>query len=225
MKAAQPHGLDPVKSWIIRPAVDPQMFKPAEAHDTNSGSVRLITTGSLIWRKGVEYALMALRQLVVAGVNARLDVIGEGTDRERILYTIHDLGLVDRVRLLGKKSPLEVVELLQQSDIFILASLSEGISNAVLEAMACGLPVVTTECGGMREAVTDGVEGFVVPVRDPAVMARALTDLCRDAELRRRAGAAARARVLHEFTLDQQIDKWMELYRAVLSSRAGVARN
>ncbi|MBI3415664.1 MAG: glycosyltransferase family 4 protein [Verrucomicrobia bacterium] len=224
-KEGQPHGLDPAKSWIIRPAVDPNFFKPAEFRPQNAGPLRLITTGSLIWRKGVEYALMALRQLVNSGVDAGLDVIGEGGDRERILYTIYDLGLADRVHLLGGKTPEEIVRLLQQSDIFLLASLSEGISNAVLEAMACGLPVVTTECGGMREAVTDGVEGFVVPVRDPAAMAKALMKLCQDAELRGRAGQAARARVLKEFTLDQQIDKWLALYQSVLRSRQASTRN
>jgi glycosyltransferase involved in cell wall biosynthesis len=81
--------------------------------------------------------------------------------------------------------------------------------------MACGLPVVVTDCGGMREAVTDGVEGFVVPKRDPAGMARALTRLWGDPSLRDEMGRAGRARVLSDFTLSRETDEFEELYRAV----------
>jgi len=104
--------------------------------------------------------------------------------------------------------------------VFLLSSLSEGISNAALEAMACGLPVVTTDCGGMREAVTDGIEGFVVPVRDPEAMAEALLRLWKDPELRRRMGEAARERVLREFRLDQQISAFLALFKDVIESSA-----
>ena len=116
----------------------------------------------------------------------RFEIIGDGPDRQRVLYTIHDLGLQECVRLLGKLAPDEVLHRLQQADAFLLSSLSEGISNAALEAMACGVPVVTTDCGGMREAVTDGEEGFVVPVRDAESMANALMKLAGDAGLRER---------------------------------------
>ncbi len=124
--------------------------------------------------------MLAIQQLKAAGVPVQYQIIGDGPERQRILYTIQDLGLQDCTQLLGRQPPTAVRELLQQADAFLLASLSEGIANVVLEAMACGLPVVTTDCGGMREAVTDGVEGFVTPVRDPNAMAQALEKLWRD---------------------------------------------
>jgi colanic acid/amylovoran biosynthesis glycosyltransferase len=111
----------------------------------------------------------------------------------------------------GRLKPEEVRDKLQQADAFLLSSLSEGISNAVLEAMACGLPVVTTDCGGMREAVTTNVEGFVVPVRESEQMSQALATLCEDAALRTRMGRAARKRVLQEFTLSQQVSNFAAL--------------
>jgi glycosyltransferase involved in cell wall biosynthesis len=98
------------------------------------------------------------------------------------------------------------------ADVFLLASLSEGISNAVLEAMACGITVVTTNCGGMAEAVTDGIEGFVVPVRDPCSMAHRLEKLATDRELCRRMGLAARDRIVREFTLTRQAESFVSLY-------------
>lgn len=223
LEEARTHGLDPRKAVIIRPAVDPEEFRPADrpARERQDSAFRIVTTGSIIWRKGYEYALMALRQLLDRGVEASFHLIGQGDkkDRERLLYTIDDLGLNSAVVLAGKQSPERVREILQESDVFLLSSLSEGISNAVLEAMACGLPVVTTDCGGMREAVTPGVEGFVVPVRSPQTMADALEMLARNAELRERMGRSARQRIEREFTLAAQIASWVKLYTSLTRKR------
>jgi colanic acid/amylovoran biosynthesis glycosyltransferase len=204
------YGLDPARTRVIRPAVDPDMFFPLENKPANA-RFTVITTGSLIWHKGYEYALMTLSNLVDKGVDAEYHIIGEGPERQRVLYTIQDLGLQDRVILHGKLPPEEVRNRLQQGDVFMLSSLSEGIANALLEAMSCGLPVVTTDCGGMREAVSDGIEGFVVPTREPEAAADALAKLSRDPALRAKMGNAGRARVQREFSLKQQIDLWIDL--------------
>jgi colanic acid/amylovoran biosynthesis glycosyltransferase len=211
------HGLDPARAWIIRPAVDPERFRPSAATNASDGPFRVVTTGSLIWRKGHEYALIATRLLLDRGFAVQFDIIGAGPERQRLLYTIHDLDLEQCVTLHGSLNEEAVSRLLQQADAFLLSSLSEGISNAVLEAMACGLPVVTTNCGGMGEAVTDGVEGFLVPVREPHATAEALARLASDRSQARRMGAAARDRVLRQFTMKQQIQRWLELYHAVVS--------
>lgn len=210
------YGLNPAKARVIRPAVDPYFFQPPAQPREETGQLRLITTGTLIWHKGYEYLLVALRRLHNQGIMAELAIISDGPERQRVLYTIHDLGLEHHVRLLGKLSPEEVRAHLWQADVFVLTSLSEGISNAVLEAMACGLPVVTSDCGGMREAVSDGVEGFVVPLRDPEATAIALARLATDEALRQQMGRAARERILCNFTLDQQIDDFLSMYQAVL---------
>lgn len=215
-REAMTHGLDPGKAWVIHPAVDPDRFHPDDKSQSRDGSFRVVTTGSLIWRKGHEYGLQAVRMLIDRGVNARFDVIGDGPDRQRLLYTIHDLGLEKAVVLHGSRKAAQVVQLLQQANAFLLSSLSEGISNAVLEAMACGLPVVTTDCGGMAEAVSDGVEGFLVPVRDPEAMASALSKLAAEQVQAQKMGKAARERILRQFTLDQQVSQWLELYQSVL---------
>jgi glycosyltransferase involved in cell wall biosynthesis len=84
--------------------------------------------------------------------------------------------------------------------------------------MACALPVVVTDVGGTGEAVRDGVEGLLVPPRDPVAMATALGRLWRDPDLRRRLGAAGRARVLEKFTLEGQDELWVELYEEVAAA-------
>ncbi|MBP6786914.1 MAG: glycosyltransferase family 4 protein [Candidatus Promineofilum sp.] len=219
------YGLDPRKAIIIRPAVDPELFRPAvptpfggglgrgsEASDT---PLRLVSTGSILWRKGYEYALLAVRALLDRGVPTRFDIVGDGPEAQRLLYTIDDLALQEHVVWHGRRPPGEVLNLLQAADAFLLTSLSEGISNAVLEAMACGLPVVTTDVDGMSEAVTDGVEGFLVPPRDPAATADALAALAALPALRRTMGAAGRERVQSDFALDDQIDAFVDLFVGV----------
>lgn len=205
-------GVDPNQCRLIRPAVDPGFFTPPQQPPHNS-HFKLITTGALVWPKSYETLLVALKHLVDSGVEAELHIIGEGPERERILYTLHDLNLVDRVVLHGRLCPAEVRDHLQKADCFVLASLSEGIANAALEAMSCGLPVVTTDCGGMREAVTNGVEGFLVPPRDPQALASALAKLAHEPVLRQQMSAAGRSRIIKQFCLDDQITAFINLFQ------------
>jgi colanic acid/amylovoran biosynthesis glycosyltransferase len=209
-------GLNPAKTRVIRPAVDPDFFSPAASARSNDSTFRIITVGALNWRKGYEYALLTVRRLLDRGVLSEFHIVGDGPERARLLYTLDELELQGYVHLHGHLSPAGVRSQLQQADVFLLSSLSEGLSNAVLEAMACGLPVVTSDCGGMREAVTDGVEGLVAPVRDPDAMATALIRLASDPELRRSWGQAARQRVLNQFTLGRQIEDFISLFQSVL---------
>lgn len=210
------YGLDADKSIIIRPAVDPERFRPLpEELRPSDDRLRIISTGSLNWIKGYEYALSAIRRLVDRGWSVRYEIIGDGPERQRLLYTIQDLELDDHVIWYGKLSPPEVQAKLQGADIFLLTSISEGISNAVLEGMSSGLPVVTTDVGGMSEAVTHGVEGFLTPSLDSVALADALEELGRSPRLRREMGAAGRARILQDFRLDDQADAFVELIRSV----------
>ncbi|HYX21601.1 MAG TPA: glycosyltransferase family 4 protein, partial [Thermoanaerobaculia bacterium] len=98
-------------------------------------------------------------------------------------------------------------------------SLSEGFCNAAIEAMGCGVPVVMTSCGGVREGLTDGVEGFVVPLRDPKAMADAVATLARDPALRARMGRAGRARIARDFTLDRHVSDFVTLLEEVRACR------
>lgn len=213
---AEGYGLAPEKAMIIRPAVDPGYFFPAADKRTSGNVLNILSVGNLHWVKGYEYALLAIRKVIEMGTSVQYQIIGDGEAYQNLLFTIHDLGLQKEVCLLGKLSPEQVREKMQSADIFLLSSLSEGISNAVLEAMSCGLPVVTTDCGGMREAVSDGVEGFVVPVRDSNAMADSILKLAEDQALRDRMGFSARARVLKDFDLANQSKAFADLYRSIL---------
>ncbi len=211
-------GLNPDKAAMIHPAVDTAFFVPSSAR-VEDGIFRVVMVGSLVWVKGYEYALSAIHQLAEMNVPVLCTIVGDGPEQSRLRFTIEDLGLSEKVQLLGKRSPEQVREILQNSDVFLLSSLSEGISNAALEAMACGLPVVTADCGGMREAVSHGVEGFVTPVRDPQAMAKVLFNLWQRPELRRQLGDAGCQKVLKEFQLNGQIEQWLGLYKLVFRQK------
>lgn len=211
---AQQLGLDPAKARVIRPAVDAAFFTPTPVSQRNSasgGSLRVLATGSMSWVKGYEYALRAIYLLKQQNTPVQFNIIGDGPEKARILYTIQDLGLEENVHLLGKLPPEAVRQQLWQADAFLLSSLSEGISNAALEAMACGLPVVSADCGGMSEVIQDGVQGFLCPVREPERLAQALLQLQKDSALRQQMGASGRMRILQAFCLDQYIDIWHAL--------------
>jgi glycosyltransferase involved in cell wall biosynthesis len=120
--------------------------------------------------------------------------------------------------------PDEVRRALHEADVLLHPSLSEGMPTVMLEAMACELPVVVTDVGGVREALADGVEGIVVAPRDPAALAAALERLRLDPELRRRMGAAGRRRVRAGFTLEQQLDQFEDFYLRLSRSPAAASR-
>lgn len=213
-------GLVPERARVIYTALDLSFFTLAE-NPPAPEPLQIVMIGALSWYKGYEYAVCALERLVKEhGLNARLVIIGEGEDRDRIRYTAADLGVTDRVILTGKLPPDGVRRLLHESHILLHTALSEGIANAVVEGMACGLPVVTARSGGMDEAVSDGVEGFVTPPRDVRAMAAALARLAGDPALRRQLGLAGRERALKQFAPDRQAAEFIDLYRFAIQNHA-----
>ena len=218
-------GLDPAKARVILPAVDPDVFRPngtrrAPTSVSHDPGFHLVTVAELRWEKGFEYALSALRRLVDQGVPATLEVIGGAPagwpERERIIHTTRDLGIGPRVRLSGPFPAEELSRRVARADALLHPSLIEGIPHVVIEAMACGTPVVTTDCGGVREAVCHGVHGFVVDVRDPEQLADALFELWADPALRRRMGEAGRRTARERFTLSRQLDEYLVMYEELV---------
>lgn len=215
MREAQNYGLVPKRAHIIRPAVDTAFFFP-DGRNVQDNPISLLMVGALIWRKGYEYALLIMRQLVDEGLNIRLTIAGEGDECDRIVYTIQDLGLQEYVRLVGEVTPLDILELLRNSHIFIHTALSEGIANVVLEAMSCGLPVVSFSSGGMSEVIDHGKDGFLVQPRDVEEFARHVARIANDPELMHSLGKAARCKVQNQFELKDQGRQFFDLYARLI---------
>jgi glycosyltransferase involved in cell wall biosynthesis len=226
-------GMERSRVWLVRPAVDTSYFRPAADvelrpdHDGGIRPLRIVSAGDLLWLKGHEYAVRVVAELVSRGMPVRLEIIGgapwspvgEVSDRPRIDHAIARLGLDEHINLTGRLSWHEVRARMQAADVLLHCSLTEGLPCVVLEAMACGKPVVVCAFRGVEEAVDDGVDGFIVPLRGVMEAANTLQALHDDDELRARMGRAARERVVRSFSLDRQLHELMTMYTAI---RAGV---
>jgi len=207
-------GAPPDRILVNRPAVPVADFTGlADGRTPHGGPLRVLSIGRLHWKKALDDGLRAVAR--VPGAEYRL--AGEGTEREKLTFLADQLGIAGRVALLGTQTQAEVRDLLAWADVLLLPSLSEGISNAVLEAMAAGLPVIATRCGGMDEVITPGADGFLVDIGDLDAMAGHLAELAADPELRRRLGATASARAVAEFDLSRQIATFVAAYDALVA--------
>jgi glycosyltransferase involved in cell wall biosynthesis len=127
------------------------------------------------------------------------------------------LNIGDRIIFTGQRE--DVPRILQEVDIVVHPSLTEGLSNVILEAMAAGIPVVATRAGGNSELVDDGRTGFLVPVKDAAQIANAVGRLLDEPQMARTFGERARQRVVDEFALDRMLSKTEALYLRLLENR------
>ena len=144
-------------------------------------------------------------------------VVGDGPERARLEAIAGQLELAERVQFVGHQR--DVRPWLAALDVFVLSSDWEGMSNALLEAMAAGLPVVATRVGGNPEVVVDGVTGLLVPPSDPDALAEAIVRLLRDPALRRRMGRAGRRRVEEHFNIEETVRRTEEVYTTLLQER------
>jgi glycosyltransferase involved in cell wall biosynthesis len=184
---------------LIRGAgVDTEVFSPGAESD---GSPVVVLVARMLWDKGVGDFVEAARRVKADGVAARFLVVGSPDDQnpsainEAQLQAWHSEGAVE---WLGQRD--DVATILRDAHIFCLPTYyAEGLPKSVLEAMAVGLPVVTTDAPGCREAVHDGENGLLVQPRDPSALAAALRRLIADPALRRRMGTESRRRAVTEF--------------------------
>lgn len=200
---------------LIRGAgVDVQLYYPvAPAPEP----VCIVLVSRMLWDKGVGEFVEAARRLTEAGGNARFVLVG-GADPANPASvpesTLRSWNGKHGVEWLGKRDDISAV--LQAAHIACLpSSYGEGLPKSLLEAAACGLPIVTTDTPGCREVVRDGVNGLLVPVHDTAALAVALGKLIGDAALRRHMGEQSRLRAETEFGLEAVIAQTLEVYREV----------
>ena len=203
--------------------VDSERFRPAgalaEDLPWSPGDVLTIGTVGRCEPTKNQGALLAafpmLLQLVPdIAPRLRLMIVGGGPQHREVFERAREMHIAEQVWMPGVRS--DVAELLRAMDVFVLPSLNEGISNTILEAMASGRPVVASDAGGNRELVSAGVTGELFDPRKADDLAARLVPYVRDAELRRRQGAAGRDRAVTQFSLRAMIASYDRLYREVL---------
>lgn len=202
--------------FVNRPAIDEKLCE--HGGDINNEVPVIISTGRLEWKKGFDYLIKAYALLVEEGIRFKAFIIGGGSLHNELAFSVKDAGLSDYLYLLGPKPSSQVLSRLKEANIFVLSSVEEGISNAVLEAMALGVPVVSTRCGGMEEVIRDGVDGLLVPVRDPFSMMTAIKRLIKDEATRNVIKVNARNKIKEAYTLTRQVMVFEQAYHKILGN-------
>ena len=168
---------------------------------------------ALVPHKGQRHLIEAAAEALRVEPAAHFIVAGEGELRESLEHQIRHHHLEKHVLLAGFRS--DVLSLHKAFDIFVMSSLTEGLGTSLLDAMACGKPVVATTAGGIPEVVRDGETGFLVPPRDHHAMAAAIVRLLKDPGLRERMGAAGLERVRARFTSEAMVRNTLRVYQRI----------
>ena len=168
---------------------------------------------ALVPHKGQRHLIDAAAIVVRQVPDARFVIAGEGELRSALERQIRDRHLEKHVMLLGFRP--DVLSLQKVFDVFVMSSVTEGLGTSLLDAMACGKPVVATAAGGIPEVVEDGLTGLLVPTRDPESMAAAIIRLLNDPDLRRQMGAAGILSVRERFSVERMVLDTLRVYQRV----------
>ncbi|MFZ5994958.1 MAG: glycosyltransferase [Thermodesulfobacteriota bacterium] len=175
--------------------------------------------------KGHRFLLEAVKRAIDKGLSIKLDLIGDGLLRDRILWDIERLGLKGSVNCLGTMSQDGVYERLLAADLYIQPSVTsadgqtEALGISIAEGMASGLPVIATRTGGIPELVVDGVTGILVDEYDTEAMANAIVKLSKDAAMRNQMGNEARNRIIRHFSVEDGASSLEKIYESVIENR------
>ena len=219
------HGFRAGQIIRIPNGIDIEKFRPAPVErqlEPGRPERDIICVARLEYPKGADVLLHAWRRLMQAPsewrahLKPRLRLVGAGRLRTQMERIIAELGIQDSVELLGLRT--NVVELLQQSWGFVLPSRWEGMPNALLEAMACGLPCVATRVSGSEDIISDGVNGLLVEPEQPAEVALALRRIIEDTDLALRLGREGRATVIRDYQLTAVVEQCLKLYHRLLAN-------
>lgn len=211
-------GIDRSRCGLIPNGVDIERFKPAEAEeraalrrslDLPESAPVVVFSGRLEREKRVDRLLAVWPKVLARHPGAFLAIVGDGSQAA----SLREVSPA-RTRFAGAVE--DVTPWLRAADIFTLPSLAEGLSNAILEALACGLPVAVSDIPGNRHLITPEENGLLLPIEDDQALAEALTDLIDAPDRRQRLGAAGRDLIERRYSLDRTADRLVELYRRAL---------
>jgi glycosyltransferase involved in cell wall biosynthesis len=201
---------------VISNAIDLSEFTPA-LQRKSEGSVRLLYVGRFNTFKNVVTLVEAVGRLNQMDVGSfELELVGEGEQRPVLERMVSELGLTRKVHFSGWVARDRIADCYRSADIFVTSTTWEGMPNTVLEAMACGLPIVGTQASGLHELVREGVNGYLVPIKDPNALAEALARLIDNGYERRRMGRESRKLAEREFAWDYIAQQYVKVYEQVI---------
>ncbi|MBW4667500.1 MAG: colanic acid biosynthesis glycosyltransferase WcaL [Cyanomargarita calcarea GSE-NOS-MK-12-04C] len=217
-------GCDSARLVVHGSGLDCRKFSFKPRYFPANGRVNIATTGRLVEKKGIEYAIRAVAKIVESHPNIEYNIIGDGELKEHFDKLIAELNVGNIVKLLGWKQQKEIVEILDNSHIFVAPSVTaadgnqDAPVNTLKEAMAMGLPVISTIHGGIPELVQDGISGFLVRERDANAIADKLSYLIQHSEDWEKMGKAGRTRVEDKYDMNKLNDELVAIYQQMLNA-------
>jgi len=201
------------KLEVCHLGVDPSIFLPQQRK--NNGPIEILCVGRLVPAKGQRVLIRAIEALVQEHRDIKLRLIGDGPDFQSLRHEAAHLE--DIVIFEGALNHEQVKEFYSKADIFVLPSFAEGVPVVLMEAMAMGIPCVSTFIAGIPELIRNEIEGLLVFPSDEKMLTEAIATLIDEPDLRKRLGKAARARIKEKFDLNTNVRKLAEVYRVRLS--------
>jgi colanic acid/amylovoran biosynthesis glycosyltransferase len=211
-------GCPPGRIRTHRMGIDIRLF-PQRSPARSSGTLRILTIGRLVEKKGIADAILAVAGLTT---NVEYEIVGDGPLRAELEALVRTQRMDDRVRFIGAQTRDQISARLQRADIFLAPSVTgrdgdiEGIPVTIMEAMATGLPVVSTKHSAIPDLVADGVSGFLVDEHDIAALTSRLSALAADSTLRAQMGAIGRDIVTKDFEMGALTTRLENHYRGLL---------
>lgn len=201
------------KIRLVPNAVDTERFKPCKEREDDL----VVWVGRFVPEKGLEYLVEAAKIVADEFEDVRFLLVGYGPLKAKIMKLVYDRGLLGRfLRFTGALSRDEVAKVLGKAAVFVFSSLKEGLPLSVLEAMACGVPVVVSDIQGINEIISDQHNGFLVPPKKPEALANVVLTLLNDKNLRRRLGQNARQLMVERYSWDMVISKMEKVYNEAI---------
>ena len=198
------------KIGTIYNGIDTEKFKP----NPKNNDTFIITPGAsrLTSRKGLVYLIKAVDKLSKKYQQLELKIMGDGEgERARLEEIVDKLNLRGRVVFLGRIPREKTFSYYQEADVFVLPSLNEGMSNAMLEALATGLPILATDTGGSKELIMEGENGYIIEMKNAQDIADKLEKIINDFELKKKMGEASRKKAL-EMSWEKVAKKYYQAY-------------
>lgn len=202
-----PHGVDVTR---VNPHIDGSMAR--EKLGIKDDEIMVLSIQRLVKKKGVNYLIDAVFDVVKKSPDVKFVIVGDGPERESIMKLARKLKVSNNIALTGFIPSKDLARYYSACDIFILPSLYEQFGLVLVEAMACGKPVISTKVGAIPEVVDDGKTGLLVEPKNPRQLAGAIIKLANDKDLRRKMGRDGRRRAKTKYDWDTVVEEYLEIY-------------